>query len=66
MLTIKQQQLAIKSIIDSGELDLGFCKLVKIRMKGGKARSYNTIFKRKDHWKLGVRSSKELREEMNK
>ncbi len=60
------EELNTFSIIESGELDLGFCKLVVKEIKGSKGKSHNTIFTRKPFYKLGVKMSKEFKALLNK
>lgn len=55
----------IKAIIDSGELDLGFCKLILKEIKGGKGASFGTKFKRKNFYKLSAIMSKEMKKVIN-
>lgn len=66
MLTKEQQRKAIKSIIESGELDLGFCKIVKRHWSGGKGSSSGTVFQRKPFTRLGVVMTPETKDELNK
>lgn len=61
-----KQEKSVHSIIESGELDLGFCKLVVKEIKGSKGKSHNTIFTRKPFYKLGVKMSKEFKALLNK
>lgn len=56
----------IKAIIENGELDLGFCKIVKKEIKGGRGKSHNTEFKIGKFYKLGVQMSKEFKAIINK
>lgn len=59
------QQKCIKSIIESGELDLGFCKIVKKEIKGGKGELRGKAFKRKPFYKLGVTMTRKFRKILN-
>lgn len=65
-MTEKEQEKSIQAIIESGELDLGFCKIVKKEIKGGKGKSHGTEFKIGKFYKLGVRMSKEFKALLNK
>jgi hypothetical protein len=56
----------IKAIIENGELDLGFCKIVKKEIKGGRGKSHNTTFKIGKFYKLGVQMSKEFKAIINR
>jgi hypothetical protein len=62
----EQQKKAIASIIESGELDLGFCKLLLKPVSGGRGKSHGTNFKIGKFYKLGVIMSKELKALINK
>lgn len=54
-LTKKQQEQAIHSLIESGELDLGFCKIIKKKMGGGTGRGNGgKLFKKSKYNKLVV------------
>jgi len=60
-MTKKEQSEAIKSLIESGEIDLGFCTIKKIRVGGGRGKSHNTDFTIKPFFKLGVIMGEELK-----
>ena len=65
-MTKEQEKKAVESLIKSGELDLGFCKIVKKEIKGGRGKSHNTEFKIGKFYKLGVQMSKEFKAIINK
>lgn len=65
MLTKEQQRKAVKSIIESGELDLGFCKIVKKHWSGGRGGSGKTIFQRKPFIRLNVLMTPETKKELS-
>jgi hypothetical protein len=65
-MTKEQQKKAIASIIQSGELDLGFCKIIKKQINGGRGKSHGTTFKIGKFYKLGVIMSKEFKALINK
>lgn len=56
----------IRVLVESGELDLGFCKIVKKQIKGGRGKSHNTEFKIGKHYKLGVIMSEGFKKMLNK
>lgn len=66
MLNKKQERESVRAIIESGELDLGFCKIVKKEIRGGKGKSHGTTFKIGKFYKLGVQMSKEFKALLNK
>jgi len=65
-MTKEQQKKAIHAIIEMGELDLGFCKIIKKQINGGRGKSHGTNFKIGKFYKLGVIMSKELKALINK
>ncbi len=62
MLTKQQEKEIVKALIDNGEIDLGFCRLVKKEIKAGVGASHGTRFKRSKHFRLGAYMSKELKD----
>lgn len=55
-----------EDVIEKGELDLGFCKIFKKEIRGGKGKSHGTEFKIGKYYKLGVRMSEEFKSKINK
>lgn len=64
ILTKEQQKKCVQALIQAGEVDLGFCKLNKVIVKGGKGRSLNTTFKRQPFIKLWATMSDETKEKL--
>lgn len=55
-----------EKLIERGEIDLGFCKIFKKEIRGGKGKSHGTEFKIGKYYKLGVRMSEEFKSKINK
>jgi hypothetical protein len=66
MLTKKQEKEIVRLLIENGEIDLGFCKIIKKQINGGRGKSHGTTFKIGKFYKLGVIMSKEFKALINK
>lgn len=64
--TTETDKLNVQAIIEKGELDLGFCKIVKKEIRGGKGKSHGTEFKIGKYYKLGVIMSESFKKLLNK
>lgn len=49
------------TFLNTGELNLGFCKLTKKKIKGSRGKSHGTEFKRKSFYKIGVKMGEEIK-----
>lgn len=53
------------NLIKYGEIDLGFCKIIRKEIKGGRGKSHGTPFKIGKFYKLGVQMSHKFKQRIN-